>query len=213
MTYLVTWKGNHQNIEIGRYADKASAKRVLDGIEDPSIGGIEVDNELDLIYPKAVLVDLFNKLGSEPPVTGFITKAEGQRQVFARIEDLGKALPLTEVIPAPETSSEAPPASEQPQEADMAAAKKTTKKAKTAKATKVKVVKLAKTNGAGKDEFGLRKGSKTSEAARLFARSNGATMAQVNEATGANQYNLLNALTEAGHKVKKDGKTFFLTAK
>ena len=94
---------------------------------------------------------------------------------------------------------------------------KTTHKSKStkAKATKTAAPKKAKKAAAatpnGHDTFGLRKGSKVSQAAAMFARERGATMAEVKEKTGANQYNLIAALKEAGHKVKKDGATFFLS--
>ena len=104
-------------------------------------------------------------------------------------------------------------------EAPMATTKTTRKskstKAKTSKATKTAAPKKAKKAAAatpnGHDAFGLRKGSKVSQAAAMFARERGATMAEVKEKTGANQYNLIAALKEAGHKVKKDGATFFLS--
>lgn len=191
MTYLVTWKGNHNNIDIGRYEDKASAKRVLDGIEDPSIGGVEVDTELDLAYTKTVLVDLFNKLGGpdDPQVAGFPSKAEGQKRVFARIEELALRLPMSEAAPVQEvTNSEAIASEQQPEaiaseqgETEMAAAKKTKSKkpakAKTAKAPKVA---KAKTNGNGLP----REGSKNAKLLGLISRPGGATLAEMLKATG-----------------------------
>lgn len=84
-------------------------------------------------------------------------------------------------------------------------------KAKAPKAAKAKAPRAAST--ANRDEFGLLVGSKNSQAAKLFARAKGATMADVKEAVGDTKYNLLKQLAEAGHKVQKEDKTIFLTVK
>ena len=59
---------------------------------------------------------------------------------------------------------------------------------------------------AQRDRFGLRDGSRVSQAVSLFSRKDGATMKEVKEATGSGQYNILNWLERQGHKVtRKDG--------
>ena len=59
---------------------------------------------------------------------------------------------------------------------------------------------------AKKDRFGLVEGSKVSQAVKLFARSKGATMAEIKEATGGPQGNVLRKLVEEGHRVERDGR-------
>lgn len=95
-------------------------------------------------------------------------------------------------------------AGQENQEADMAKAAKAKKSTKTKKAATPK---------AGVDKFGLRIGSKNAEAAKLMARASGSTMAHIKEVTGDTKYNLVEKLKNGGHKIKKDGETFFLTAK
>lgn len=97
MTFLLTWKGgDYQGMKIERYIDMATAKDALNGIEDPAVGGVEVDDEMHLDYSKTVLVALFNRLAGpdDPQVQHFPNKSEGQRRVFARIETLAKNLPV-----------------------------------------------------------------------------------------------------------------------
>lgn len=51
--------------------------------------------------------------------------------------------------------------------------------------------------------LGFRPGTKTHTAAELFLRENGATMAEIIEACGGPQRNLLTAVERKGHKVEK----------
>lgn len=62
-----------------------------------------------------------------------------------------------------------------------------------------------------KDAFGLRTGSKSSQAAGMFV--NGAKMAAVKKETGINHYNLLRKLEAQGHTVSRDDAVITLTAK
>lgn len=60
------------------------------------------------------------------------------------------------------------------------------------------------------DQFGLRKGSAKSKAAAMYARKNGATLAEVKDALGSVQLNVLNGLEAEGYRVdrkkeKRDG--------
>lgn len=55
-----------------------------------------------------------------------------------------------------------------------------------------------------KDVWGLRKGSAKSEAAAMYARKNGATLAEVKERVGSIQLNVLHALEKAGYTVEKE---------
>lgn len=52
-------------------------------------------------------------------------------------------------------------------------------------------------------KLGFRPGTKTHTAAMLFLRENGATMAEIVEACGGPQRNLLTAVERKGHKVEK----------
>lgn len=67
-------------------------------------------------------------------------------------------------------------------------------KAKADKPAKAK----AKTEATPKDEFGLRVGSAKSKAIAMYARKNGATLAEVKEKLGSIQLNVLNDLEEKG---------------
>jgi hypothetical protein len=92
---------------------------------------------------------------------------------------------------------------------DKAAPKKDAAKSeKPAKEAKAKAEKPAKEKAPAKkvelDAFGFRKGSKKSQAAKLYSTKKGATLAEVKEATGSSQLNLLKELEEKGHKVEKE---------
>lgn len=78
-----------------------------------------------------------------------------------------------------------------------AAPKATAKPAKGSE--KPKAVKPA----AEKDTFGLRKGSTKSQAAALYARKSGATLAEVKDAVGSIQLNVLKNLEEEGYVIEK----------
>lgn len=60
-----------------------------------------------------------------------------------------------------------------------------------------------KAEAAEKDAWGFRKGSAKSNAVALYARKGGATLAEVKEAVGSVQLNVLGGLEEAGHEVKR----------
>lgn len=70
-----------------------------------------------------------------------------------------------------------------------------------AKAEKPKAAKKAKVET---DQYGLRKGSARSEAAAMYARKSGATLAEVKERVGSIQLNVLNALEAEGYVVTKE---------
>lgn len=74
------------------------------------------------------------------------------------------------------------------------------------KAAKGKTAK-AKSEPAEKDQFGLRKGSTKSKAAAMYARKNGATLAEVKDALGSVQLNVLVGLEEDGFTVKREKET------
>ena len=60
----------------------------------------------------------------------------------------------------------------------------------------------------GQDAFGLRLGSKVSKVASLVARPQGATMAEIIEATGdgVSKHNILRQLKGDGHPLRCEGK-------
>lgn len=107
--------------------------------------------------------------------------------------------------------------------AAKAAPKAKAKAAKPAPKAKAKAKKAREVNPAMVDAFGLRKGSIKSKAAALYARADGATLAEVKKVVGSVQYNVLKQLEEKGYKLKrveetskKSGRTtnrFFLKAK
>ena len=108
--------------------------------------------------------------------------------------------------------AEAPEAEATPK-AKPAKAKAKTKPAKPAKAKpakakpaakgKAKAAPKARKEPAGKDAFGLRIGSIKSKAAALYAGKKGATLAEVKEAVGSIQLNVLTELKEKGFKIKE----------
>jgi hypothetical protein len=60
------------------------------------------------------------------------------------------------------------------------------------------------------DAFGLRRGSKVSKAAALAARPMGATMREIEEATGdtGSKHNIFKHLAANGHIVRREGERF-----
>lgn len=106
----------------------------------------------------------------------------------AEVEKVEKAKPVKKT---------AKPKVEAKKPAKKAAAKAPVK----AKAAKPKAVKKA---AAEKDQYGLRKGSARSEAASMYARKNGATLAEVKERIGSVQLNVLNALKADGYAVTQE---------
>lgn len=87
--------------------------------------------------------------------------------------------------------------------AAKAPAKKAAPKA-VKKAAKAVAKKGPRKPAAEKDQFGLRKGSTRSEAAAMYARKNGATLAEVKGKVGSVQLNVLIGLERAGHTVKRE---------
>jgi hypothetical protein len=75
---------------------------------------------------------------------------------------------------------------------------------KKAKASKEVKVKKAPKPAVVRDKFGLRKGSARSEAATMYARKSGATLAEVKERVGSIQLNVLTTLAKNGWEVDKD---------
>ena len=78
------------------------------------------------------------------------------------------------------------------------------KKAKASKEAKAKKAPKSSMKSTEKDKFGLRKGSARSEAAAMYARKSGATLAEVEERVGSIQLNVLTALAKNGWEVEKD---------
>ena len=93
----------------------------------------------------------------------------------------------------------AKPAAKAPAKAKAApkAAAKASKGSEKPKAVKAKAV------SADKDQFGLRKGTTRSEAAALYSRKNGATLAEVKERLGSVQLNVLVKLEGEGYTVER----------
>jgi hypothetical protein len=79
------------------------------------------------------------------------------------------------------------------------------KKAKASKEVKAKKApKSGMKTAVVRDKFGLRKGSARSEAATMYARKSGATLAEVKERVGSIQLNVLTTLAKNGWEVDKD---------
>ncbi len=82
------------------------------------------------------------------------------------------------------------------------------------KAPRKRAKKAKKANGNGKasrepvtlDEWGIREGTARSKAVALYARPEGASLAEVKEAVGSVQYNVLTELKEKGHTITVSGK-------
>lgn len=223
MTFLVTYRNYLENTTVHTFDGATEAKVWLDAQNDQAMSGRIISEPLDIDGSKKYMIDLFNALAREGDEalgpTGFNNRATGQTRVFDRLVMYYANLPVTaapaagateQQAPAvePDTDTESSAPEQQKETIDMATKAKS--KAKKTKTTRVKKERVA---GENKDVFGLRKGSKASQAAAMFARAKGATMADVKEALGAGFYNLLNGLAEAGHKFTKDGHTYFLTAK
>lgn len=94
-------------------------------------------------------------------------------------------------------------ATAKPAKATAKVAKPTKTAAKAAKGSEKPKVTKAKTEGAKKDQFGLREGSAKSQAAAMYARKTGATLSEVKDAVGSVQLNVLVALEAEGHEVKR----------
>ena len=75
--------------------------------------------------------------------------------------------------------------------------------AKAAKAHEKAKVAKPRAEALPKDQFGFRKGSAKSDAAALYARKSGATLAEVKEKLGSVQLNVLVGLEAEGYKVDK----------
>jgi hypothetical protein len=75
---------------------------------------------------------------------------------------------------------------------------------KTVKVSKAKPESVEAESKTGKDQFGLRKGSARSEAAAMYARKSGATLAEVEEQVGSIQLNVLIDLKKKGWLVEQD---------
>jgi len=128
------------------------------------------------------------------------------------------AAPEAPAKKAPKTAAKKAPAkkAEKPAKADAAkkapakgkaeAKKAPAKKAepKKADAKKAATKKDAKPKKAvERDIFGFRKGSKKSEAAKLYSSKKGATLAEVKAKTGSSQLNLLKELEDAKFKIER----------
>lgn len=76
--------------------------------------------------------------------------------------------------------------------------------AKPAKGKAKKPVTERQRDPAKLDQWGFRKDSIKSKAAAMYAKGNGATLAQVKEVVGSVQFNLLTELQERGFKIEID---------
>lgn len=215
MHYALTHSGTYKDLRVLVYAERSHAEASILATTAPD--SEVVSSALDLGgRPGPKIVMLYNALlpEGEKPISKFETRTIGAERTFRALEVKYGNAPAE---PAPPAVSDPADSSNQPNDEDDM-----TKKTKTKAPKKVKAAKgpkaprkpaSAKLPKAETDKFGLRKGTKASESAAMFAKAAGSTMAKVKEATGDTCYNLLNKLKERGHKVKKDGETFFLTAK
>lgn len=71
------------------------------------------------------------------------------------------------------------------------------------KSSKPKGEPKPKKPAAERDQFGFRKDSKKSQAAKLYASKKGATLAEVKAATNSSQLNLLKELEEKGYTIEQ----------
>lgn len=184
----------------------------------PSEGGASVISEENQIKDLSsdAQVAIYNHLRrSGKPITAFANADEAAARVFTLL-----CAPRDRAIG--EVTAEQPERTQEGTDMATKTKKAKAKKAKTPKPAKApKAAKTAKTAKAkapkaaanGHDAFGLRKNSKSSEAARMMARTNGASMAEVKEAVGDTKYNLVKKLKAAGHKVKVEEGRYYLTAK
>ena len=139
----------------------------------------------------------------------------------ALVRDKNNESELTKMAKGKVEVAKAPDSALAADEADAPARKPVKAKAnghaKEAKPSKVdKPAKVAKPAKAAKaerkertvdpaklDKFGFRKGSIKSNAAAIYAKGKGATLAEVKEAVGSNQFNLLTEVEARGHTVLK----------
>lgn len=217
--FAITWDGVYRNLMVATASDVEAAQMAVGAIRSGS--GLVVGIEADLLATSGpALVGLYNALGAlaaananenlYPVVTRFATRGDAARRIYALLDEKFKHAPE---VAAPSIGDIAATTNETTTEEgteDMATKKGKKAKLKAAKTPRTK--KPAKEK-AGVDDFGLRKGSKNSQAAAMFARASGSTMAKVKETVGDTFYGLVKRLGEEGHKVKKDGQTIFLTAK
>lgn len=183
MAYLLTWREYLKDLEIAVYAEKAMASAAANTISDPKVGSLVVSEEGDITGSNQMLADMFNKLHTlEDPtvVQRFSSKSEGQRRLFARIEERAKGMPVLSIEVAPtEVRNDA--ASHSTQENSDMATKKTKKGAAKKTATKkTKAAAAPKNGGARKridktkkinvlvDKNPLREGSAAWERFKLF---------------------------------------------
>lgn len=110
--------------------------------------------------------------------------------------------PVTVEVPAPMVNGSVP--AEKPVKQRRKARTKATGKAKAKKASARKAKAKPRQRDPNKvDQFGLRKGSIKSKAAAIYSRGRGATLAEVRDAVGSTQFNVLNELQERGFKIQK----------
>lgn len=127
--------------------------------------------------------------------------ADAEKKVKAK----AKAAPAKKPAAAKKAEKAAP--AKKPAAAKKTAAAKVDKAPTKKASAKAEKPKVEKKPAAERDAFGFRKGSKKSEAAKMYSTKKGATLAEVKEKTGSSQLNLLKELEEKGWAVSKTKET------
>lgn len=169
------------------------------------------EKPLDLSTPEDGSIPAFLRrevtVTSEKEVTPMIAKTDDEP-----IEDVADEEPAP--APKPAKPAKKAPAAKTPRKATAKAngkgnGKAPVKAAGKAKATaappkgKAKAKATRQADPAKLDQFGFRKGTIKSKAAALYAKGKGCTLAEVKEALGSVQFNLLTELEGNGFKVDK----------
>lgn len=157
-------------------------------------------------------------MGNEPhplDIPLFLRRDANNVAEFMKMAN-GSVSEVTETKPkAAKANGHAKPAVKAAGKPAAKAAPKAAPKAKTAPKATAKAAKAPekakaaakvakpKAPAAEKDAYGFRKGSAKSKAVAMYARKNGATLAEVKEALGSVQLNVLVALEADGKKVER----------
>ena len=117
-------------------------------------------------------------------------------------DDVPQAVePATVEVPAPKPNGNA--GAESPTKKPRKARSKPARKLKAKGKPRAKAAKRRISDPAKVDQFGLRKGSIKSRAASIYSRGKGATLADVRDAVGSTQFNVLSELKKRGYKIQK----------
>jgi hypothetical protein len=168
---------------------------------------------LDLSVPEDGSIPAFLRrevtVTSEKEVPPMITKDD--EETLADVADEEQAPPAK---PAPKPAKKAPAVKTPRKAAAKANGKGNGKTAVKAQGKKAAPAAPAKGKAKAKaerqrdpdklDAFGFRKGSIKSKAAAMYAKGKGATLAEVREALGSVQFNLLTELEKGGFTVEKN---------